>query len=251
MMSPVGRLVLLRAVSKTELVKAMAWLMIPATIGPIVGPPVGGFIVTYLSWHWIFYINVPIGCAGIVLVTRYIEEMREPTRTPFDLRGLVLAGTALASLMFGIEMASRGVGSGAITFGAGGVRASCPPGCTRCTRGTMPHPMLDFRMMRIPTFRLSVICGSLSRIAVGAMPFLLPMMLQLGFGLSAVHSGLITFVSSVGSLAMRAGRAGVPAPARLPQRAGLDRADRHAVARLDRGVPPELAGRRRSMSCCC
>ena len=89
MMSPVGRLVMLRAVSKTELVKAMAWLMIPATIGPIVGPPVGGFIVTYLSWHWIFYINVPIGIAGIVLVTRYIEEMREPTRTPFDLRGLI------------------------------------------------------------------------------------------------------------------------------------------------------------------
>ena len=76
----------------------MAWLMIPATIGPIVGPPVGGFIVTYLSWHWIFYINVPIGIAGIVLVTRYIEEMREPTRTPFDLLGLILAGAALMGL---------------------------------------------------------------------------------------------------------------------------------------------------------
>ena len=133
MMSPVGRLVMLRAVSKSELVSAMAWLMIPATIGPIVGPPVGGFIVTYLSWHWIFYINVPIGIAGIVLVTRYIEEMREPTRTPFDLRGLVLAGTALASLMFGIEMASRGVGSPRSTFGLVGagdrfghaVRAAC------------------------------------------------------------------------------------------------------------------------------
>jgi EmrB/QacA subfamily drug resistance transporter len=202
MMSPVGRLVLLRAVSKTELVKAMAWLMIPATIGPIVGPPVGGFIVTYLSWHWIFYINVPIGIAGIVLVTRYIEEMREPTRTPFDLLGLILAGTALASLMFGIEMASRGIGSGAITFslvGAGVVSA----GFYALHARRHAHPMLDFSMMRIPTFRISVICGSLSRIAVGAMPFLLPMMLQLGFGFSAVHSGLITFVSSVGSLAMR------------------------------------------------
>src|ERR1700748_1168829 len=93
MMSPVGRLVMLRVVSKAELVKSMAWLMVPATIGPIVGPPVGGFIVTYLSWHWIFYINVPIGLIGIVLVTRYIEEMREPARSPFDLLGLVLAGT--------------------------------------------------------------------------------------------------------------------------------------------------------------
>src|SRR6201999_1747955 len=105
MMSPVGRLVMLRAVSKTELVTAMAWLMIPATIGPILGPPVGGFIVTYLSWHWIFYINVPIGIVGIILVTRYIEDTREPTRTRFDLRGLLLAGTALTSIMFGIEMA--------------------------------------------------------------------------------------------------------------------------------------------------
>jgi EmrB/QacA subfamily drug resistance transporter len=202
MMSPVGRLVMLRAVSKSELVRAMAWLMIPATIGPILGPPVGGFIVTYLSWHWIFYINVPIGIAGIILVTRYIEEMREPARTPFDLRGLLLAGTALASLMFGIEMASRGVGSGVVTLGlvgAGAVSAALYAWhANRC-----PQPMLDFRMLRIATFRMSVICGSLSRIAVGAMPFLLPMMFQLGFGLSAAQSGLITFVSSLGSLAMR------------------------------------------------
>ena len=85
MMSPVGRLVMLRVVSKAELVRSMAWLMVPATIGPIVGPPVGGFLVTYLSWHWIFYINVPIGLAGIVLVTLFIDEMKEPTRTKFDL----------------------------------------------------------------------------------------------------------------------------------------------------------------------
>ena len=82
LMSPVGRLVLLRVVSKAELVRAMAWLMIPATIGPILGPPVGGFIVTYLSWHWIFYINVPIGLLGIVLASLFIEEMREPSPSP-------------------------------------------------------------------------------------------------------------------------------------------------------------------------
>jgi EmrB/QacA subfamily drug resistance transporter len=202
MMSPVGRLVMLRAVSKTDLVKAMAWLMIPATIGPIVGPPVGGFIVTYLSWHWIFYINVPIGIVGILLVTRYLEEIKEPTRTTFDLRGLLLAGTALASLMFSIEMASRGVGSSEVAPGLFclGVVASA---LYVLHARHHQRPMLDFRMLRIPTFRYSVICGSLSRIAVGAMPFLLPMMLQLGFGLSAARSGLITFISSVGSMAMR------------------------------------------------
>jgi EmrB/QacA subfamily drug resistance transporter len=202
MMSPVGRLVMLRVVSKADLVRSMAWLMIPATIGPIVGPPVGGFIVTYFSWQWIFYINVPIGILGIILVTLFIDEMKEPTRTKFDGRGLILSGTALACLMFGIEVGSRGAGSVWIVAGLLGTGAASAALYVVHARRT-PRPMLDFRLLRIPTFRLSLFCGSLSRIAVGAMPFLLPMMFQLGFGLSAASSGLITFVSSIGSLAMR------------------------------------------------
>jgi len=117
-------------------------------------------------------------------------------------RGLLLAGMALASLMFSIEMASRGVGRSEITaalFGLGVVAA----GLYALHARRHPYPMLDFRMLRVTTFRYSVICGSLSRIAVGAMPFLLPMMLQLGFGMSAARSGLITFVSSIGSIVMR------------------------------------------------
>src|SRR5271165_313433 len=202
MMSPVGRLVMLRVVSKAELVRSMAWLMVPATIGPIVGPPVGGFIVTYLSWRWIFYVNVPIGVAGLVLVTIFIEEMKDPGRTKFDLLGLILCATALACLMFGIEVASRGAGStrvvaallgtGAVSGGLYGVHAR-----------HHERPMLDFRLLRIATFRMSLLCGSLSRIGVGATPFLLPMLFQLGFGLSAASSGLITFVGAIGSLAMR------------------------------------------------
>jgi EmrB/QacA subfamily drug resistance transporter len=203
LMSPVGRLVMLRVVSKQELVRSMAWLMIPATIGPIVGPPVGGFLVTYLSWHWIFYINVPVGLAGMVLVTLYIDEMVEPSRQPFDLVGLVLAGAALASLMFGIEMASRGVGQAPVLAGliATGLVAGAAYGWHARRH---PRPILDFSLLRIATFRMSLACGTLSRVAVGAMPFLLPMMFQLGFGLSAAQSGLVTFVGSVGSLAMRA-----------------------------------------------
>ena len=203
MMSPVGRLVMLRVVSKAELVRSMAWLMVPATIGPIVGPPLGGFIVTYLSWHWIFYINVPIGAVGIVLVTIFIDEMKEPVGTKFDLLGLVLSGMALACLMFGIEVGSRGAGSIWIVAMLLGVGSSSGVLYWFHAR-RIPRPMLDFRLLRVTTFRMSVMCGSLSRIAVGAMPFLMPMMFQLGFGLSAVNSGLITFVSSVGSLAMRA-----------------------------------------------
>jgi EmrB/QacA subfamily drug resistance transporter len=203
MMVPVGRLVLLRSVSKADLVSAMAWLMIPATIGPILGPPVGGFIVSYLDWRWIFYINVPIGVLGIVLVTLFIEELREPGRVNFDLFGLVLSGVALSCLMFGLEMASRGVGSRWLIGFLVAIGAVCAVLYRRHARHH-PQPVLDFRLMKIPTFRISVLAGTLSRIAVGALPFLLPMMLQLGFGLSAVRSGFITFVSSVGSLLMRA-----------------------------------------------
>ncbi len=203
LMSPVGRLVMLRAVSKAELVRAMAWLMIPATIGPILGPPVGGLVVTYLSWRWIFFINLPIGLLGMVLVSVFIAEHREPfVAGEFDLTGLALSGTALASLMFGIEMASRGFGSGVVAGGllVAGI-ASAALYSVRARRH--PRPILDFTLMQIATFRQSVVSGSFSRIAAGAMPFLLPMMLQVGFGLSAARSGLITFATSIGSLAMR------------------------------------------------
>lgn len=202
MMVPVGRLVLLRSVSKADLVSAMAWLMIPATMGPILGPPVGGFIVQYLDWRWIFYINVPIGAVGIVLVTLFIDDKREPGRVNLDLIGMVFSGVALASLIFGLEMASRGVGSRALTGGL--VAAGLVSGALYVLHARHhPQPVLDFGLLRISTFRLSVFSGTLSRIAVGALPFLLPMMLQIGFGLPAAESGLITFSSSIGSLVMR------------------------------------------------
>jgi hypothetical protein len=145
---------------------------------------------------------VPIGILGVILVTIFIDEMKEPTRQKFDLRGLVLAGTALSSLMFGIEVASRGVGARWVVAAVlcVGVLAG---GLYVLHARRVERPMLDFRLLRVPTFRVSWMCGSLSRIAVGAMPFLLPMMLQIGFGMSAVQSGTITFISSVGSLAMR------------------------------------------------
>ena len=109
MMVPVGRLVLLRTAAKHELVAAMAWLTVPALLGPVLGPPVGGFIVTYFSWRWIFDINVPIGILGIVLVSLFVEDVREPPRGRFDGIGLLLCGIALSGLMFGLETAGRGV----------------------------------------------------------------------------------------------------------------------------------------------
>jgi EmrB/QacA subfamily drug resistance transporter len=202
MMVPVGRLVLLRSVTKAEMVTAMTWLMIPAQLGPLLGPPVGGFLVTYLSWRWIFYINVPIGILGIALALRFIEDVREPGRVSFDLPGLVMSGLSLACLVFGLEAVSRGGSSLAL---AGGALATGVVAGALYVRHARHHPapVLDLRLMRVPTFALSVIGGGLSRVAAGAVPFLLPLMLQLGFGMSAAASGLITFGGSVGSMLMR------------------------------------------------
>ena len=202
MMVPVGRLVLLRSVPKADLISAMAWLLVPATLGPLVGPPLGGFLVTYLSWRWIFDINVPIGIMGIVLATIYIEEVKEKVRSPLDGLGMVLSGVSLACLTFALEFAGRGAGSlwlAALLLAVGIV----------CGTAYFVHaqrhrsPVLDFRLMRVRTFGVSVLSGCLFRISFGATPFLLPLMLQLGFGMSAAASGSVTFASSLGSLAMR------------------------------------------------
>jgi EmrB/QacA subfamily drug resistance transporter len=202
MMTPVGRLVLLKTVSKGELVSAMSWLMMPATAGPILGPPLGGFIATYLSWRWIFYINVPFGLVGIALVTRYIGEIRESNPAPLDLLGLLLSGLSVFGFMAGFETLGRGIGARSV--GVGLILGGLASGFLYWRHARrQDRPILDFRLMRIQTFRISVLSGSFSRIAVGAVPFLLPMMLQLGFGASAARSGTITLAGSIGALFMR------------------------------------------------
>lgn len=202
MMLPVGRLLLLRSVQKSEIVAAMAWLTMPALIGPVLGPPVGGFITTYWSWRWIFDINVPIGAIGVVLASLFIRDAREPRPSRFDGLGLALSGFCLAGLMFGFETAGRGAIPGwasAMLLGAG---AACALGYWLHAR-RHAHPVLDLSLLRIPTFGISVLAGSLFRIGIGAIPFLLPMMLQLGFGDSAAESGLITFASAAGAVVMK------------------------------------------------
>ena len=201
LMVPVGRLLLLRAVAKSELVAAMAWLTVPALIGPVVGPPIGGFLATYADWRWIFYLNVPIGVLGVVLVTRYIAELREPGTKRLDVRGLALSSLALAGLMVGMETAGRGVLSFVATAGLLAVGLLAAAYAWHARR--YAEPLLDFSLMRLPTFAVSVTAGSLFRIGIGAIPFLLPLMLQLGFGESPAQSGLVTFASSAGAIAMK------------------------------------------------
>lgn len=202
MMVPVGRLVLLRTAPRHELVAAMAWLTMPSLLGPVLGPPVGGFIVTYFSWRWIFDINVPIGVLGIVLVTLFIQDAREPPRGKFDYLGLALSGVALAGVMFGLETAGRGVVPPLLTEVMVGIGLLAGAGYA-VHAWRHPAPLLDFSLLRLPCFGVAFCAMMLFRTGIGAIPFLLPMMMQVGFGDSAVESGLITFASAAGAFVMK------------------------------------------------
>ncbi len=202
MMVPVGRLLLLRSVAKSELVAAMAWLTTPALIGPVIGPPLGGFLVTYANWRWIFTINVPVGVLGMILVTRYVDEIREARPGRLDWVGLILSGTALSGITFGSEMLGRAVAPAWAIVSCLGIGALAGWGYMRHAKAR-PDPILDLSLLRIPTFAVSVLAGTLFRIGVGAIPFLLPMMFQLGFGDSAAQSGMVTFASAIGAIAMK------------------------------------------------
>jgi MFS family permease len=183
-------------------VAAMAWLTMPALIGPVVGPPVGGFIVTYFSWRWIFYINVPIGLLGILLVSLFVEDVREAPRGGFDALGLLLSGLALSGLMFGLETAGRGVVAASATEAMIAIGLAGALGYWLHAR-RHPAPLLDLSLVRLPCFGVAISAMMLFRAGIGAIPFLLPLMLQVGFGDSAAQSGLITFASSAGALVMK------------------------------------------------
>ncbi|HVJ40990.1 MAG TPA: DHA2 family efflux MFS transporter permease subunit [Dongiaceae bacterium] len=202
MMVPVGRLVLTRTVDRHELVRAMAFLTFPALIGPVVGPPIGGFLVTYASWRWIFWINIPIGIVGIILVSLFIKDSTEADRQPFDFLGFLCTGLGFSGVMFGMESIGRGVISNtAILALLGGGFVALALFVRHARR--VANPVINLGLLRIDTFRTGILGGFLFRIAIGAMPFLLPMMLQLGFGLSAFQSGCLTFASAAGAMLMK------------------------------------------------
>jgi EmrB/QacA subfamily drug resistance transporter len=202
MMTPVGRLILLRTIDRRDLLSAMAWVTMPALIGPMVGPPVGGFITTYFSWHWIFFINVPIGIIGIVLATRYVDEIKADKQEPFDFLGMLLAGLGLGGVAFGLSVAGLDLLPLPPVLALTAVGALFLALYVRHAKRT-PAPVLDLALLQIPSFRATITGGFMFRLGIGAWPFLMPLMLQLGLKMNPFQSGLITFAGSFGALLMK------------------------------------------------
>jgi EmrB/QacA subfamily drug resistance transporter len=202
MMTPVGRVIVLKSVPKLQLVQAMNYITIPAVLGPLLGPSVGGFIVTYFSWPWIFFINLPIGFVGIFMVHFFIPDIHAEQVARLDLRGFVLIGMAVAGLVFGFEAIGRGVVPVSIILVSIAAGSVCSGIYLMHARGTT-DPIIDLNLMRIRTFAASLIGGGFFYLTTTSSVFLLALLLQLGFGFSAFQAGLTTLASAVGSLAMR------------------------------------------------
>ncbi len=202
MMTPVGRLVLLRSFPRGDLVRAMSYVIVPAIIGPTIGPLLGGLLTTYATWRWLFFVNIPVGLVGIALALGFFPDGRPSEPHYFDLPGFVLVGAGLAMLQFALEnvghpvmprwavasMAAAGLASLAL-FARHALRAA--------------DPALDIRLFAIRTLRVSSLAGGVSRTGINAVPFMLPLMLQLGFGLTPIQSGSLTFVTALGVVATR------------------------------------------------
>jgi len=203
MMTPVGRLAILKTVPKSELIRAMALFTMPALIGPAMGPLVGGAIVTYWSWRGIFLINIPIGVIGILLTLRLFPDLREEKPAPFDGVGALLAGVSLMGLVMGLENIGRGTLPPLVI--AAIVALSVAAGFLFLLHARRTErPALDLSLLKNRVFAAGILSGLLFRMGIGAVPFLMPMLLQVAFGLSALNSGMLTFIGAVGALSMKA-----------------------------------------------
>lgn len=202
MMVPVGRIILLHTVPRQDLLKAISFLSVPALVGPVFGPPLGGLLVTYLSWHWIFLINIPIGVLGIALVRRHIVEVRPAKAPRLDLLGFLLLAFCMASLVICMEAVSHGSlpAVAILALAAAGI------GSAWLYRGhsrRVTDPLIDLDLLKTPSFAISVLGGSVSRFVVGATPFLLVMQLQVGMGYSPLVAGMISLSGAMGALLMK------------------------------------------------
>jgi EmrB/QacA subfamily drug resistance transporter len=200
LMSPVGRLVVLRSTEKHNLLRAAAITVWPGLLAPVIGPPLGGFITTYATWRWIFFLNVPLGILGIFLVLRFVGNYRHAEKRPFDGKGFALTGTALGLLMYGFDRVGVRDWSGAAALIVLGIVAGAF--AVRHLKH-VKYPLVELSAMRVKSFSISVWGGVMFRMTVGATPVLLPLLFQRGFGLTAFASGGLTLAYAAGNLGMK------------------------------------------------
>jgi EmrB/QacA subfamily drug resistance transporter len=202
MMTPVGRLTLVRAFPKSELVRAMSFVAVPALVAPMIGPFAGGLITSYLHWSVIFFLNVPVGLAGLYLVYRNLPDFREPDTPPLDLAGLVLFSSGIALLSYVLEVFGEHRLStlailgllllSAVLLGGYGLHAS-----------RARYPLLRLSLFRTRTFRAAVGGGFFTRISVGGIPFLLPLLFQVGLGYTPVQAGLLLMPQGLAAMGLK------------------------------------------------
>ena len=202
MMTPVGRLILLRSFPRAGLVSAMNWMTIPAMVGPMVGPIVGGLLTSYASWRWIFYLNIPIGVIGGALAWWLFDNFRAPAPTRFDLVGFAILGIGLFLLELAIENVGRPMIAPALGY-AFFPLALVALWLYRAHSRRSDAPVLDLALFRIKTFRVGTVTGGMCRTGLDATPFLLPLLFQVGFGLSALEAGYLSFSSTLGAMFVR------------------------------------------------
>jgi EmrB/QacA subfamily drug resistance transporter len=202
MMVPVGRLIVLRTTPKEELAKAIAYITWPALSAPVIGPPLGGFITTYWSWRWIFFLNVPLGIVALGLTIAWVANERAETRHPFDWRTFLFAGTASTLFVYGLEALAKDHADLELAFTLIAVSVVAGVLAVRTARKAA-FPLIDLISLRLPSYAQSIYGGSLFRVAVSVLPFLLPLMFQIGFGLNAFHAGLYLLVLFAGDLSMK------------------------------------------------
>lgn len=203
MMTPVGRLILTRTFPKDQLMKAMGYYMLPGMIGPTMGPLVGGFITTNFSWHWNFYINVPIGIIGIAVALRHIPDIRLKNNSAFDFWGFLIIAAGMGTAQFAIENLGRNTLDSGTELALVCLAIAILVTYWSYARSRQ-NPVLELRMFRERTFSIAVLAGSVIRAGIATVPFLLPLLLQIGFGLDPFQSGLLTFLNTAGAMSMRA-----------------------------------------------
>jgi MFS family permease len=202
MMIPVGRIAIVRTFARSELIRTMSFIAIPGLVGPMLGPIAGGLIVAYLHWRVIFFINIPVGLTGLYLVYRHLPDYREAKRTPLDVVGMILFGSGIALLSYVLEVFGETSLSGGEMLGLLAIAATLLAGyAVHATSAT--YPLLRLPLFRIRTFRAAVSGGFLTRLGIGGIPFLFPLLYQVGLGFTPVQSGLMLMPQAFAAMSLK------------------------------------------------